>query len=134
LRAFIPSETAGTVHLVDTTDYKVLKKIALPAGSRPMGTAIAKDGEKLYVTTGRGGTVCVIDTATQAVLNTIKVGPRPWGIGISPDGKRLYVANGPSNDVSVVDLATEKELMKVKAGEAPWGVAVVEVLSEVRHP
>ena len=91
-----------------------------------MGTAMTADGKKLYVTTGRGGTVCVVDTATQEVLKTIKVGPRPWGVALSPEGKFLYTANGPSNDISVVDLATEKEIARIPAGKSPWGVAIVE--------
>ncbi len=124
-RAFIPSESVEELNLVDSVEHKLLKTIKLPPGSRPMGTAMAPDGKKLYVGTGRGGTVCVVDTASFTVVNTIKVGARPWGVAVSPDGKRLYVANGPSNDVSVVDLETEKELARIKAGEGPWGVVVV---------
>ncbi len=124
-RGFIPSESAGSLHLVDAVQHKLLKTVQLPAGSRPMGTVLSRDGKKLYVTTGRGGTVCVIDTNTLEVWATIKVGPRPWGIGISPDGQRLFVANGPSNDVSVVDLETEKELTRIATGQGPWGIAVV---------
>ena len=86
---------------------------------------VAPDGKKVYVSTGRAGTVCVLDTSTCQVLNTIKVGARPWGIAISPDGKYLYAANGPSDDVSVVDLGTEKEIGRIKAGGSPWGVVIV---------
>ncbi|HEX3132442.1 MAG TPA: hypothetical protein VHX44_02535 [Planctomycetota bacterium] len=42
-----------------------------------MGTAISADGKKVYVSTGRGGTVVVIDTVTDAVVKTIPVGKRP---------------------------------------------------------
>jgi YVTN family beta-propeller protein len=124
-RGFIPSESAGELHQIDAVNHKVLKTIKLPAGARPMGTAVSADGGKIYVTTGRGGTVCVLDTATLEVLGNIKVGPRPWGVALSPDGKYLYAANGPSNDISVVDLAEQKEIGRVKAGESPWGIAIV---------
>ncbi len=122
---FIPSESVGTLHYIDAINHKLLKTIQLPPASRPMGTAMAADGKKLYLSTGRGGSVCVIDTASLEVLSTIKTGARPWGLGISPDGKMLYVAKGPSNDVAVIDLATEKEIALIKAGEGPWGVAIV---------
>ena len=125
-RAFIPSESSGALHLVDGKQHKVLRSIQLPPGSRPMGTAMSRDGQRLYVSTGRGGTICIIHTTSLEVLATIKVGPRPWGIGLAPDGKKLFVANGPSNDVSVVDVETQKELERIKAGEGPWGIAVVE--------
>jgi len=117
------------LHYIDSVNHKLLKTNPLPPGSRPMGLAMAKDGKKLYVSTGRAGTVCVIATETQQVLNTIKVGARPWGVAISPNGKFLYVANGPSNDVSVVDLNTEKETGRIKAGEGPWGVAIAPELN-----
>jgi YVTN family beta-propeller protein len=125
-RAFIPSESAGELHYVDARNHKLLKTVKLPAGSRPMGTAVSADGKKLYLSTGRGGTVLVVDTETVEVSATIKAGARPWGVALSPDGKWLYVANGPSNDVSVIDVASQKEVTRVKAGEGPWGIAIVE--------
>jgi YVTN family beta-propeller protein len=91
-----------------------------------MRLRVSTDGSKLYASTGRGGTVAVLDAKTFEVLNNITVGKRPWGIVLSPDGKYLFSANGPSNDVSVVDLATNKEIAKVKAGDSPWGLAVVK--------
>jgi YVTN family beta-propeller protein len=124
-RAFIPSESTGEMNLIDSVNHKPLQTIALPKGSRPMCVKVAPDGKKVYVSTGRGGSVCVLDAKTGDVLNTIKVGTRPWGIAISPDGKFLFAANGPSDDVSVVDLATEKEINRVKSPGSPWGVVIV---------
>jgi YVTN family beta-propeller protein len=90
-----------------------------------MGVVVSPDGARVYVTTGRGGTVVVIDAATRQPVGSVAVGARPWGIAVSPDGRRLYTANGPSNDVSVVDVETLTVVTKLKAGERPWGVAVV---------
>ena len=86
-----------------------------------MRVRVAPDGNRVYVSDGRAGTVSVIDAHSYAVLATIKVGKRPWGIVLSPDGKYLFAANGPSNDVSVVDLASNKEISRIKAGEGPVG-------------
>jgi YVTN family beta-propeller protein len=122
---FIPSESTGELNVVDTAALKVVKVIALPAGSRPMSVKVALNGRKVYSSNGRAGTVSVLDSRTYELLNTIKVGVRPWGMAISPDGKFLYTANGPSNDVSVVDLELNKEVARVKAGGSPWSVAVV---------
>jgi YVTN family beta-propeller protein len=122
---FIPSESTGELNVIDTSNLKVLKVIALPAGSRPMSVKVSSDGRRIYVSTGRAGTVAVLDSHSYEVLNSIKVGVRPWGIALSPDGKLLYAANGPSNDVSVVDLETNKEIARVKAGMSPWAVAIV---------
>ncbi len=123
--AFIPSESAGELNVIDVAAAKVLKTITLPAGSRPMKVRVATAGDRAYVSNGRAGTISVIDTHSYALLDTIKVGTRPWGLALSPDGKYLYSANGPSNDISVVDLASDKEMARVKAGEGPWGIVVV---------
>jgi YVTN family beta-propeller protein len=84
----------------------------------------APDGRFVYVTTGRGGKVVVLETATDKSVAEIDVGPRPWGIGVSADGKTLYTANGPSNDVSIVDVAQRAVTARVKVGDSPGGVAV----------
>ena len=85
---------------------------------------MAPDGKHVYITTGRGGTLVALDTATNEFSGSVKVGARPWGVGISPDGKRLYTANGPSGDVSVVSADTLTVEKTVKAGDAPWGIAI----------
>jgi YVTN family beta-propeller protein len=122
---FIPSESTGELNVIDTANLKVSKVITLPPGSRPMSVKVSSDGQKVYVSTGRAGTVAVLNSHTYELLNTIQVGTRPWGIAFSPDGKFLYTANGPSNDVSVVDVAANKEIARIKAGASPWGVAIV---------
>jgi YVTN family beta-propeller protein len=124
--AVIPSESAGNFYVIDMAQMKVTKTVALPKGSRPMRVRAAPDGSRIYASTGRGGSVAVVDAKSFEVLGNITVGKRPWGIVVSPDGKYLFAANGPSNDVSVVDLATQKEIAKVKAGDSPWGLAVVK--------
>jgi YVTN family beta-propeller protein len=124
-RAFIPSESVGELNVIDTTHHTLLKVISLPKGSRPMTVKVSPDGKKIYASTGRAGTVCVVDANTWQVLNSIPVGQRPWGIALSPDGKHLFSANGPSDDVSVVDLTTEKEIARVKSPGGPWGIVAV---------
>ena len=122
---FIPSESTGELNVIDTQKLEVQKVITLPPGSRPMSVKVSPDGQKVYVSNGRAGTVSVLDSRTYAPLSTVKVGVRPWGIALSPDGKFLYTANGPSNDVSVIDLDAGREIARIKAGASPWSVAVV---------
>jgi len=122
---FVPSESVGLLNVIDAVHHTVVKAITLPPNSRPVRVRVSPDGQKVYVSNGRAGTVSVIDSHTYALLDSIKVGTRPWGLVISPDGKYLYTANGPSNDVSVVDLTTNKEITRVQAGTSPWGLAIV---------
>ena len=89
-----------------------------------MGVRVSPDDKRVYVATGRGGTVEVIDAASNKVIKSVKVGQRPWGMALTSDGKKLYTANGPSNDVSVVDTDSLKVLKTIPVGKIPWGVAI----------
>jgi YVTN family beta-propeller protein len=100
------------------------KIIRLPKDSKPMGVVVSPDAKRVYVANGRGGTISMIDTATDSVLSTVPVGQRPWGIALTPDGRKLYTANGPSNDVSVVNTGTLQVVKKIPVGKIPWGVAI----------
>ncbi|HEY4086848.1 MAG TPA: beta-propeller fold lactonase family protein [Bryobacteraceae bacterium] len=125
--AWVNAENDGSIGYLDTVKNALVKTILLgkPGEIKPMGMALAPDGSKLYVSTGRGKMVFVIDTATNKPVTSFEVGQRPWGIALSADGKTLYSANGPSNDVSVVDLSTNTVSRKIPAGQGPWGVIVL---------
>ena len=127
-RAYVNAENDGTVTVVDCVKHEVIKTISLGERGviKPMAVLLSHDALKLYVSTGRGHKIFVIDTATNRVSGSFEVGERPWGMALSPDGKTLYTANGPSNDISVVDLASQKVVRKVKVGRGPWGVIVVK--------
>ena len=66
------------------------------------------DGSAVYVvSTGQFGntgaeTVSVIDTASDAVKDTIPVGDNPGRPAVLPDGTAVYVANKGDDTVSVI--------------------------------
>ena len=122
--AYINAENDASVVLVDSVKHEMIKPISLgePGTIKPMGLQLSPDASKLFVTSGRGKKLFVIETATNSVSTSFEVGQRPWGLTLSPDGKMLFTANGPSDDISVVDLATQTVTKKVKCGKSPWGV------------
>src|SRR5581483_11402105 len=115
-----------------------LSRVEIPAGepvtrvlelrkdARPMGVVFDAARRRVYVSTGRGGTVAVVqqDGAGGKLIKEIPVGARPWGIALSHDGRRLYTANGSSNDITVVDTSTLSVLKKVPVGKGPWGIVL----------
>ena len=125
--AYVNAENDGAIGYLDTVKNKMIEPISIgkPGEIKPMGMALSTDAAKLYVSTGRGKMLFVIDTATNKPVTSFEIGQRPWGIALSPDGKTLYSANGPSNDVSVIDLATNTVTKKVKVSTGPWGVIVL---------
>jgi YVTN family beta-propeller protein len=87
-----------------------------------MGIALSRDGQRIYVSTGRGGSVAQLAASPPRVERVIAaVGARPWGIALSPDGERLYTANGSSNDLGILELRSGR-LQHVDVGGSPWGV------------
>lgn len=124
---WVNAENDGTVVYIDTVKNEVVETISLGEAGvvKPMAVLLSKDLSRLYVSTGRGKKVFVLDTATRKVETSFEVGQRPWGLALSPDGKTLYTANGPSNDLSVVDLATKTVTKKVMLTGSPWGIVVL---------
>jgi YVTN family beta-propeller protein len=115
-----------------------LSRVPIPAGepvtrvlqlrkeARPMGVVFDAARKRIYMSTGRGGTIAVAEQEGegQKLLKEIPVGARPWGIALSRDGRRLYTANGSSDDVTVVDTSSLSVLKKIPVGKGPWGVVV----------
>jgi len=126
--AYVSGEFDNSVYRIAIPGGKPVEKIVqLDANARPMAVKLDSKRNRLYVSTGRGGKVAVIDvSSTPKLITEIAVGQRPWGIALSKDGSRLYTANGPSNDVTVVDTTTLKVVKKIAAGQSPWGVALAE--------
>ena len=123
--AFAPCEEGAAVAVIDARALRPAGEIVLPAGSRPMGIALAADGRRLFVSNGRAGTVSAIDVASRKVVATSPpFGQRVWGLGLTPDGRRLYVADGPANEVVVLDAATLAVLRRIPVGDSPWGVVI----------
>jgi len=132
--AFAPDSSVAYVSgEFDATLYRIGLKGDEPAQlvlqlrkeARPMALVLDAPRQRLFMSTGRGGTVAVIDLKHAPQLVTeVPVGTRPWGMALSADGKRLYTANGPSDDVSIVDTATLKAIRKIPVGRSPWGVVL----------
>ncbi len=129
--AFSPdSSTAYVTGEGDASVYRVSLPSGAPAtellqmrkDAKPMGIIMDAPRERLYVSTGRGGTLAVLTAADGKLLREIPAGARPWGIALTRDGRRLLSANGSSGDVTIVDTDTLTVLGRVAVGRGPWGI------------
>jgi PQQ-dependent catabolism-associated beta-propeller protein len=125
---YVGGEFDASIYRIDVAGSKEPEKVvALRKEARPMGVVLDAARKRLYVTTGRGGTLAVIDVTSQpALIKEIAVGTRPWGLARSADGRRLYTANGPSDDVAIVDADTLEVTKRIGVGKSPWGIVVGE--------
>jgi YVTN family beta-propeller protein len=124
--AYVSGEFDASLYRITLQgDEPAARVLQLRKEARPMAMVLDAKRERLYLSTGRGGTVAVINLAHEPQLLTeVTVGTRPWGIALSADGKNLYTANGPSNDVSIVDTAALRTIKTIPVGRSPWGIVL----------
>ena len=122
----------GTVSVIDPSTYALLATVRV--GNQPEGISVNPAGTRVYVANydaaaaidrGSGGTLSVIDTATNKVIVTVSVGRFPHGAAVHPDGTRVYVTQSSSGQtVSVIDTATNRVIDSIPVGFGPSGIAV----------
>jgi len=110
-----------SVSVIDTNTNTVITTIQLDEPP----AAVTIQGGKAYISTtvnSPGGSVKVIDIATDGIIATIPVGRDSWGI-TSLNGF-VFVANQSSGTVSVIDTETGMVMATLDVGSAPTGIAV----------
>jgi YVTN family beta-propeller protein len=123
--AYVSGEMDASLYRMSVPKGAVERVVQLRPEAKPMAVVLDARRNRLYLSTGRGGTIAVIDvTSAPKLIKEVPVGKRPWGIALPADGRFLYTANGPSNDMSIVDTTTLTTIKTVSAGKSPWGVTV----------
>lgn len=128
--AYVTSEVANTVHVVDTASGEMKANIVV--GNRPRRFALTPDQKELWVTNELSGEVTIIDPATNKVTQSIKFLPKgfraedvtPVGITMTRDGKTVVVGLGGSNHIAFVDVASHEVQDYVLVGERAWNVVL----------
>ena len=126
--AYVTSEGANVLHLVDLAQRKVVKNIRV--GKRPRRFVLAAGGKELWVSNELGASVSVVSTEDQSVKHTLEFkvqGMRssditPVGMTLSPDGKTVWVGLGRANHVAEVDVATRQVRRNILVGKRAWGL------------
>ena len=133
------------VDVADPADPRVTAKIktgvlvgemveGIPAIGGASPNSVAATDTRVFVSNGNNDTISVIDTAKDAVVQTIRLtldkrlknlrGTIPFGLALSPDQKRLFVAEAGVNAVAVIDTHNGRVLGHLPAGWFPSKVAV----------
>lgn len=123
-RAWASAEIGGTVQLIDVKRQRVIKRVRLGATDKPVGMVLSPDERTLYVATGRGNGVAIVDVATMKMTSKIPTGVRVWGIALSRDGRKLYAANSLSNTISVIDTAAKRVVKTIGTDDGPWALTL----------
>lgn len=133
--AYVTNYGNATVSVVDLTN-NIIIGAPIAVGVQPRALAITPDGAYVYVANydngvAGAGTVSVIQTSNNTVVDTIGGFTGPVSIAITPNGEYAYVANygNPSanilsSKVSVITLATNTVTATVTVGLSPSGIAI----------
>jgi YVTN family beta-propeller protein len=118
--AYVSSERDREIDVVDISRAASPKLLArVPVQGNPNNLALNAAQTRLYVAADNSDRISVIDTATNAVVETIHTtapsglvrgaeqlpGAAPNSLALSPDQTTLYVTNGGMNAIAVVSLA-----------------------------
>lgn len=124
--AYVTSEVANTVHVVDTASKEIKANIVV--GNRPRRFALTPEQQELWVSNELSGSISIIDPATHKIKETLTFLPpgfrpedvTPVGITLSNDGKTAVVALGRANHVAFVDVPNRKVTDYVLVGKRAW--------------
>ncbi len=118
-------------YLLPTGQYITPAGAHVEVNDRPLGMALAPDGDTLAVVTGSNfapRAVHLVSTTESKVLQTLPVGDSFAGVAFSPDGSMLYVGGGQNHDIKMFRRAENGEFRTAGAiaipGSAPSGLAL----------
>ncbi len=112
-----------TVSVVDTESRTVLATV--PVGLGPNGVAVDQKRGTVFVASGLGNSVTVIDAQHQVVA-TVPVGLEPDGVAVDSDSGNAYVANASGNSVSVISAADHKVTATIPIAGEPRSLAIAD--------
>jgi YVTN family beta-propeller protein len=137
-RVAVPGNGYGAAISVNSVAYitmpnaNLLARADLPSqtfttmssgGENPAEVVFNATGTRLYITNQLGGTVTVIDVATNSVIDTIAVGSRPYELLFQPGDSILWV--GKIDSLYAVRLATKEIIARFSIGHLANGLAIV---------
>jgi YVTN family beta-propeller protein len=95
----------------------------IDVGNMPLGITYNSCNGMIYVANALSGTVSVIDSTNNKVIDTILVGRLPVWLEYVPSTNEVYVSNFGSNDVYVINAFTDKVVKIIKSDmQGPFGL------------
>jgi YVTN family beta-propeller protein len=121
-RLFGASLASNEVVEIGLADGKVARRF--PAGGESsINIAYQPQGNRLFVTNQKSGTLTVLDAASGSLVKSIETGAGALGVTLAPNGT-VYVANRGAGTVSLVDGVKLEVIASLATGTHPNTVAI----------
>jgi YVTN family beta-propeller protein len=96
---YITNPDLDKVYVMATDGLSVIDTVTI---EDPRGICSLPSGDRVYVASSSGNSVCAIRTSDNSIEATIPVGELPVGICALPSGEYIYVANSGDSSISVI--------------------------------
>jgi len=133
----VPGGPGDDKRFITVVDTKTLATTKIRDDALHYGLAETPDGNTLYVSEGKSGTVGVYsrtgpsdDPAAPGAYTKVATialdtpAAYPWGLTLSPKGDRLYVVGFESDELYTIDTASRKMIGQAATGNFPYAVKV----------
>lgn len=120
-RAYVTDQFGNAVSVLDAATRALVATIPLGDGGFNLG--VAPDGGRVFATTA-GGEVYVIATATNTVVDSLRVGSAPNGVAFSPGGQVVYISSRDGGTVSAFSAATLQPVAAYYVGGRPQRIVI----------
>lgn len=120
---YVACATASRVLIVAPETGLIIHSV--PVAASPLGLVLSPDGKTLYVTCAAPESrVCVIDTTTLEVRQSLAAGHTAMAPVLSRDGGTLYLCHRFNNEVAFLDLASGSIRCRVAVPREPVAAAL----------
>ncbi len=115
---------SGTVSRIDRRAPGEVRSVHV--GGVPMGLALTRRGQLLYVATRDANTVALVDCPGLTVAGTIDLAGSPARVKLTADDRYLLVTLMRSGELAVLDTSTRREVGRLTVGAGAEGLTVDE--------
>lgn len=120
--ALLSDENDDVVRVLDISQKKIVRVIALPDNAQPEGIAVSADGSFAVVAESNLREVAVINLKTFMVAGQVTVGTSPVAVTLA--GATAFVVNQGSDTISLVNTSNLSLAGTVAVGHGPADIAV----------
>ena len=126
---YVSNYTDDSISVITDDGSSTSVETISSVGNGPVGVALTPDGAYLYVAlynNGLVGSLVVIRTSDNSVVQTIGLQSGPWGAAVGSDGDYAFITNSESDSVSVIRTSDRVLLGSFVVGDQPMGVAAAK--------
>ena len=106
-KLYVSNWLDASLSVIDAQNYKLLKKISLPAGAFPGSSTVDGENNLIFASNTGINSVSIIDGNQDEIIATLETGINPGRPVIHPQTKEIYIPNPQSNSITIISRAPD---------------------------